>query len=44
MTYVIGAQKIATEYGAAGDYVLGANIGGFVRGAEAMAALGVISN
>jgi glutamate dehydrogenase (NADP+) len=32
----------AEEYGAPGDYVLGANIGGFVRVAQAMDALGVI--
>ncbi|MDR0810082.1 MAG: NADP-specific glutamate dehydrogenase [Gemmobacter sp.] len=32
----------AEEYGAPGDYVLGANITGFVRVAEAMRALGVI--
>jgi len=32
----------AEEYGASGDYVLGANIAGFVRVAEAMNALGVI--
>ena len=32
----------AEEYGAPGDYVLGANIAGFVRVAEAMDALGVI--
>ncbi|MNR97699.1 NADP-specific glutamate dehydrogenase [compost metagenome] len=32
----------AEEYGAPGDYVLGANIGGFVRVAEAMDALGII--
>ena len=32
----------ADEYGAPGDYVLGANIAGFVRVAEAMNALGVI--
>ena len=32
----------AEEYGAPGDYVLGANIAGFVRVAEAMRALGVI--
>ena len=32
----------AEEYGAKGDYVLGANIAGFVRVAEAMNALGVI--
>ena len=34
--------ETAEEYGAAGDYVLGANIAGFVRVAEAMDALGVI--
>ncbi len=32
----------ADEYGAPGDYVLGANVAGFVRVAEAMRALGVI--
>ncbi|GIK47512.1 MAG: glutamate dehydrogenase [Alphaproteobacteria bacterium] len=32
----------AEEYGSPGDYVLGANIAGFVRVAEAMRALGVI--
>ena len=32
----------AEEYGAPGDYVLGANIAGFVRVAEAMRAFGVI--
>ena len=32
----------ADEYGALGDYVLGANIAGFVRVARAMEALGVI--
>ncbi len=32
----------AEEYGAPGDYVLGANIAGFVRVAEAMRAMGVI--
>lgn len=32
----------AEEYGAPGDYVLGANIAGFVRVAEAMRSLGVI--
>ena len=32
----------AEEYGAPGNYVLGANIAGFVRVAEAMALLGVI--
>lgn len=34
--------EMAEEYGAPGDYVLGANIAGFVRVAEAMNALGVI--
>ena len=34
--------ETAEEYGAPGDYVLGANITGFVRVAEAMRALGVI--
>ncbi|MCG2841537.1 NADP-specific glutamate dehydrogenase [Sandaracinobacter sp. RS1-74] len=34
--------ETAQEYGAAGDYVLGANIAGFVRVAEAMRSLGVI--
>ncbi|MDO5658450.1 MAG: NADP-specific glutamate dehydrogenase [Paracoccus sp. (in: a-proteobacteria)] len=34
--------ETAEEYGAKGDYVLGANIAGFVRVAEAMRALGVI--
>jgi glutamate dehydrogenase (NADP+) len=34
--------ETAEEYGAPGDYVLGANIGGFVRVAEAMRAQGVI--
>jgi len=32
----------ADEYGAPGDYVLGANIAGFIRVAESMRALGVI--
>jgi len=32
----------AEEFGAPGDYVLGANIAGFVRVAEAMRALGVV--
>ena len=32
----------AEEYGAPGDYVLGANIAGFIRVAEAMRALGTI--
>lgn len=34
--------ETAEEYGAPGDYVLGANIAGFVRVAEYMRALGVI--
>ena len=34
--------ETADEYGAPNDYVLGANIAGFVRVAEAMRALGVI--
>jgi len=34
--------QTADEYGSPGDYVLGANIAGFVRVAEAMEALGVI--
>ena len=34
--------ETAEEYGAPGDYVLGANITGFVRVAEAMRAMGVI--
>ncbi|GKY87473.1 NADP-specific glutamate dehydrogenase [Sinisalibacter aestuarii] len=34
--------ETADEYGAPGDYVLGANIAGFVRVAEAMQMLGVI--
>ncbi len=33
--------QTAEEYGAPGDYVLGANIAGFVRVAEAMRMLGV---
>lgn len=32
----------AEEYGAPGDYVLGANIAGFIRVADTMMALGVI--
>ena len=32
----------AEEFGAPGDYVLGANIAGFIRVAEAMRALGVV--
>ncbi|WP_415182214.1 NADP-specific glutamate dehydrogenase [Phaeovulum sp.] len=34
--------ETADEYGAPGDYVLGANVAGFVRVAEAMRALGVV--
>jgi glutamate dehydrogenase (NADP+) len=34
--------ETAEQYGAPGDYVLGANIAGFVRVAEAMRAMGVI--
>ncbi|MDT8328483.1 MAG: NADP-specific glutamate dehydrogenase [Roseovarius sp.] len=34
--------ETAEEYGEPGDYVLGANIGGFIRVAEAMRAQGVI--
>ncbi|PND20652.1 NADP-specific glutamate dehydrogenase [Ensifer sp. MMN_5] len=34
--------ETAEEYGAPGDYVLGANVAGFARVAEAMDALGVI--
>lgn len=34
--------ETADEYGAPGDYVLGANVAGFVRVAEAMRSLGVI--
>jgi len=34
--------QTAEEYGAPGNYVLGANIAGFIRVAEAMRALGVI--
>ncbi|MBS0270013.1 MAG: glutamate dehydrogenase, partial [Proteobacteria bacterium] len=34
--------KTAEEYGAPGNYVLGANIAGFTRVAEAVRALGVI--
>ncbi len=35
-------HRTAEEYGAPGDYVLGANVAGFVRVAESMRALGVI--
>jgi glutamate dehydrogenase (NADP+) len=35
-------DQTAEEYGAPGDYVLGANIAGFVRVADAMRSLGVI--
>ena len=34
--------ETAVEYGSPGDYVLGANIAGFIRVAEAMEALGII--
>ena len=34
--------ETADEYGSPGDYVLGANIAGFTRVADAMLALGVI--
>jgi glutamate dehydrogenase (NADP+) len=34
--------ETAEEYGSPGDYVLGANVAGFVRVAEAMRAMGVI--
>ncbi len=34
--------ETAAEYGSPGDYVLGANIAGFTRVAEAMLAFGVI--
>ncbi|MCC9144733.1 MULTISPECIES: NADP-specific glutamate dehydrogenase [unclassified Arthrobacter] len=34
--------RTAEEYGSPGDYVVGANIGGFVKVADAMLALGVI--
>ena len=37
-----GARRSAEEYGSPGNYVLGANIAGFIRVAEAMRALGVI--
>ena len=32
----------AEEYGAPGNYVLGANVAGFIRVAEAMQAMGVV--
>ena len=35
-------HETAEEYGAPGDYVVGANIAGFTRVADAMMALGVI--
>ena len=35
-------HETANEYGVPGDYVLGANIAGFVRVAESMRALGII--
>jgi glutamate dehydrogenase (NADP+) len=34
--------ETADDYGAPGNYVLGANIRGFIRVADAMAAFGVI--
>lgn len=34
--------ETAEEYGKPGDYVLGANVGGFVRVAKAMEALGIV--
>ena len=34
--------RTAEEYGAPGDYVLGANIAGFIRVADAMRMLGVV--
>ncbi|WP_276310009.1 hypothetical protein [Phenylobacterium kunshanense] len=34
--------ETAEAYGAPGDYVLGANIVGFIRVAEAMRALGIV--
>jgi glutamate dehydrogenase (NADP+) len=34
-------DELAAEYGTPGNYALGANVGGFVRVAEAMQALGV---
>lgn len=34
--------QTADEHGAPGDYVLGANIAGFVKVAQAMDALGII--
>jgi glutamate dehydrogenase (NADP+) len=34
--------EMAEEYGAPGNYVLGANVAGFIRVAEAMRALGVV--
>jgi glutamate dehydrogenase (NADP+) len=34
--------QTAEEYGEPGNYVLGANISGFIRVADAMRALGVV--
>jgi glutamate dehydrogenase (NADP+) len=34
--------EVADEYGSPGNYVLGANIAGFIRVAEAMRAFGVV--
>jgi glutamate dehydrogenase (NADP+) len=42
MTEIHGrCHAAAEEYGAPGDYVLGANVAGFLRVAEATVALGV---
>ncbi|MBN9008195.1 MAG: NADP-specific glutamate dehydrogenase [Rhizobiales bacterium] len=37
-----GCAEMADTYGAPGNYVLGANVAGFIRVAEAMRALGVV--
>lgn len=42
MTFTIAALRPRREYGRPADYVLGANIAGFVRVAEAMNVFGVI--
>jgi glutamate dehydrogenase (NADP+) len=34
--------ETAEEYGTPGNYVLGANVAGFIRVAEAMRALGIV--
>jgi glutamate dehydrogenase (NADP+) len=36
------AHETSKEYGAAGDYVMGANIAGFSKVAEAMLAQGLV--